>query len=58
MKDLSRTLLAVLIAGGSLWLLGSVARVQATQDPEVQFQRAVQLETIEGNLNAAIDLYR
>ena len=58
MKDLSRTLLAVLIAGGSLWLLGSVARVRATQDPEVQFQRAVQLETIEGNLNAAIDLYR
>jgi len=25
---------------------------------EVQFQRAVQLETIEGNLNAAIDLYK
>jgi len=57
-KYLSRTLLAVLIAGSSVSLLASAARVQVTQDPEVQFQRAVQLETIEGNLNAAIDLYK
>lgn len=58
MKHLSRTLLAAVIAGSSLWLLASAPPVPAPQDPEVQFQRAVQLETIEGNLDAAIDLYQ
>jgi len=58
MKHLSRIILAVFVAGGGLWLLASAGREQTAQDPEVQFQRAVQLETIEGNLNAAIDLYK
>jgi Tol biopolymer transport system component len=58
MKCLSRILLALVLAGSSLWLLASAAREPAAQDPEVQFQRAVQLETIQGDLNAAIDLYK
>jgi len=58
MKHLTRTILAVIVAGGGLWLLASGVPVQTSQDPEVQYQRAVQLETIEGNLNAAIDLYK
>ncbi len=58
MKHLSRIVLAVIVAGSGLWLLASTGREQTVQDPEVQFQRAVQLETIEGNLNAAIDLYK
>ena len=58
MKHLSRIILAVIVVVGSLWLLASSAPGPASQDPEVQFQRAVQLETIEGNLNAAINLYK
>jgi Tol biopolymer transport system component len=58
MKHLSPIVLAVVFAGSGLWLLSSTAHVQTSQDPEVQFQRAIQLETIEGNLNAAIDLYK
>jgi Tol biopolymer transport system component len=58
MKYLSRIILAVILAGSGVWLLASAARTPAAQDPEVQFQRAIQLETVEGNLNAAIDLYK
>jgi hypothetical protein len=56
MKSLSRIILAMFIAGTVLVLPALSARVPATQDPEVEFQRAVQLETIEGNLTDAIDL--
>ncbi len=58
MKYMSRIILTVIAAGSGLWLLASAAHVPAAQDPEVQFQRAVQLETIEGDLDAAIDLYK
>ena len=58
MKHLSRIILAVIVAGSGLWFLASAASNQTAQDPEVQFQRAVQLETIQGDLNAAIDLYK
>ncbi|MBP1623503.1 MAG: translocation protein TolB, partial [Acidobacteria bacterium] len=57
MKHFSRIILAVILAGG-LWVLAFAVPAPVPQDPEVEFQRAVQLETIEGNLNAAIDLYR
>jgi Tol biopolymer transport system component len=58
MKPISRIILALILTGGSLMLLASGVPEQSPQDPEVLFQRAVQLETIEGDLNAAIDLYR
>lgn len=58
MKCISRIILAVIVAGSGLWLLASAARVTTFQDAEVQYQRAVQLETIDGNLNSAIDLYK
>ena len=57
MKHFSRIILAVILAGG-LCVPAFAAPVPVPQDPEVQYQRAVQLETIEGNMNAAIDLYR
>ncbi len=58
MRYLSRTVLAVIVAGSGLCILASVAREQAAQDPEVLFQHAVQLETIQGDLRAAIDRYK
>jgi Tol biopolymer transport system component len=58
MKNFSRVILALIAGSSALWLLASAARTPAAQDSEVQYQRAVQLETIEGNLNAAIDLYK
>jgi Tol biopolymer transport system component len=58
MKNFSRVILALIVGGSALWLLAAAARTPAAQDSEVQYQRAVQLETIEGNLNAAIDLYQ
>jgi Tol biopolymer transport system component len=58
MKNFSRVILALIVGSSALWLLASSARSPAAQDSEVQYQRAVQLETIEGNLNAAIDLYK
>jgi Tol biopolymer transport system component len=58
MRYFSRIILALIVGGSTLWLLAAAARTPAAQDSEVQFQRAVQLETIEGDLNAAIDLYQ
>jgi len=51
-------MLAMIVACSGLWFLAPGYPEPISQDPEVQFQRAVQLETIEGNLNAAIDLYK
>ena len=51
-------MLVAIVACSALWFLAPGYPEPVSQDPEVQFQRAVQLETIEGNLNAAIDLYK
>jgi Tol biopolymer transport system component len=58
MKPMTQIILALILTGGSLGLLASGVPEPTPQDPEVQFQRAVQLETLEGDLNAAIDLYQ
>jgi len=58
MKHLSNVILATIMASGGLWVPASAGPGRDAQNPEVQFQRAVQLETVEGNLSAAIDLYK
>ena len=58
MKPISRIILALILTGSSLGFLASGVPEPVPQDPEVLFQRGVQLETLEGDLNAAIDLYQ
>ena len=53
MKYLSRIILAMIVSAGGLWVPASAGPGPTAQDPEVQFQRAVQLETVDGNLSAA-----
>lgn len=58
MRRKNLTVLVFLSAAAALALTPLPGAAQADQDPAVLLERAVQLETIDGDLEAAIQLYR
>ncbi|MEJ2147639.1 MAG: hypothetical protein P8020_21165, partial [Acidobacteriota bacterium] len=57
MKSRKATLLLVSVVCATL-ALAFATLPQATEDPAVLLERAIQLETVDGNLDAAIELYQ